>query len=102
MHDAHRASRGPHHDSISRFCAARPRRSASWAPPTAFRLFAPNTPSGPRNRYSTWWRSRLRSNGSDAMLVVTVASSRPVEPQHRAPRRLPLQDLDLDPARRPP
>lgn len=36
--------------SISRRCARTPWRSAYCAPPIAFRLAAPNPPSGPRNR----------------------------------------------------
>ena len=41
-------------------------------------LWAPSPPNSPRNRYVTSCRSTLRSNGSDAMVVETVASSRPV------------------------
>jgi hypothetical protein len=63
--------------SISRSCASVPRRNAYEAPPTAFTLAAANEPSGPRNTYSISCRSRLRSNGSDAIDVVTVAFSSP-------------------------
>ncbi len=40
-------------------------------------LRAPIPPNTPRNRYVTSWRNRLRSDGNEAIAVVTVASSSP-------------------------
>ena len=59
-------------------------------------LCAPIPPNGPRNRYVISCRRTLRSNGSDAIVVVTVASSSPDRRIDGAPRRLPLQDLGVD------
>ena len=49
----------------------------SCAPPTAFRPAATSLPRGPRNRYVTSWRRRLRSRGSLAIEVSIVASRGP-------------------------